>query len=188
MRPEQESYDQFVARVEQPARPLASWLAALLFLCVFGLFELGYDACRGSSFEHWVIGDLTVAPTAALINALTPAAGVTALGNRLQALGGGLVILKGCEGVEVMFMLVAAFVAVNLPWRRRAAGLVLGLVWVFCLNEARLVALFYASRHDTALFNLLHGTVLPVVLVLAVALYVLAWLPGERRRSGDAAA
>ncbi|MBV8659592.1 MAG: archaeosortase/exosortase family protein [Burkholderiales bacterium] len=188
MKPEQESYDQFVARVERPARPLASWLAALLFLCVFGLLELGYDVCRESSFEHWVIGDLTVAPTAALINLLSPATGVKALGNQLLAPGGGLVILKGCEGVEVMFMLVAAFAAVNLPWRRRLAGLVLGLAWVFCLNEVRLIALFYAGRHDTALFNLLHGTVLPVVLVLAVALYVLAWLPGERRRSVDAAA
>ena len=185
-----ESYDQFVARVERPSRPLAPWLAALLFLVVFGLLEAGYDACRGSRFEHWVIGDLTVAPTAMLINALTPSVEVTALGNQLKAAGGGLVVLKGCEGIEVMFMLAAAFAVLHLPWRRRIARLLLGLAWVFCLNEARLVTLFYAYRHDPALFNLLHGTVLPVVLVVAVALYVIAWLPARPRPAphDDAAA
>lgn len=153
-------------------------------MAFFGAMELAYDASRGSPFEHWVIGDLTVRPTAWLLNVISPDIGVQALGNQLRAAGGGLVVKKGCEGVEIMFMLIAAFGAVSLPWKRKLLGLGLGLVLVYGINQIRLVALFYAYRHDVELFNLLHGTVTPVVLVLLVALYCLAWFGVGARLGG----
>ena len=75
-----------------------------------------------------------------------------------------------------MFMLAAAFAAVNLPWRRRLTGLGLGILLVFGLNQIRLITLFYAHRSDPSLFNLLHGTVAPIVLIVAVALFVFFWM------------
>jgi len=75
-----------------------------------------------------------------------------------------------------MFMLVAAFTAVAMPGLRRLTGVGLGIVLVFCMNQVRLVALFYVHRSDPTLFNLLHGTVAPVVLIIAVALYVFFWM------------
>ena len=75
-----------------------------------------------------------------------------------------------------MFMLAAAFAAVVMPWQRRLTGVVLGVLLVFCMNQVRLVALFYVHRSDPTLFNLLHGTVAPVVLITAVALYVFFWM------------
>ena len=171
-----ESFDQFVARTNRPSKPLPVWGSALVFLSVFFVLQMSYGACRGSAFEHFVIGDLTVVPTAALINLLTPTVQVEALGNQLVAPGGGITVLKGCEGTEIMFMLVAAFAAVVIPWRRRLAGLGLGILLVFGLNQVRLVTLFYVHRSDPSLFNLLHGTVAPIVLIIAVALYVFFWM------------
>jgi exosortase/archaeosortase family protein len=177
MTPMTESLGQFHARTGAlgRAKPLPPWASALLFLSVFFVLQMGYGACRGSWVEHLVIGDLTVAPTAAVINALTPDVGVKVLGNRLLAPGGGITVLKGCEGTEVMFMLVAAFAAVVMPWRRRLLGLGLGVLLVFCLNQLRLVGLFYAYRSDPSLFDLLHGTLAPIALVVAVAVYALFW-------------
>ena len=74
-----ESYDQFLARTNRPARPLSLWGSALIFLSVFFIVQMGYGASRGSAFEHFVIGDLTVVPAAALINLLTPTVEVQAL-------------------------------------------------------------------------------------------------------------
>jgi exosortase family protein XrtM len=170
-----ESYDQFVARTNRTAKPLPVWGSAVLFLTVFFVLQMAYDACRGTSFEHLVLGDLTVAPSAALIQILTPEADVKAYGNQLIAPGGGITVLKGCDGTEVMFMLAAAFAAIVMPWRRRLIGLGLGILMVFCLNQIRLVGLFYAFRSDPSLFDLLHGTVAPIVLIMAVALYALVW-------------
>lgn len=175
-----ESFDQFLARTDQPQKPLPTWVSALVFLSVFFILQMSYDACRGTDFEHFILGDLTVSPTAVVINFLTPTVNVKALGNQLIAPGGGITVLKGCEGTEIMFMLVAAFAAVVMPWRRRLSGLGLGILLVFCLNQIRLVTLFYVYRSEPSLFNLLHGTVGPIVLVLCVALYALYWMGDSR--------
>ena len=171
-----ESIDQFITRTSRPPKPLPLWGSALVFLSVFFILQMGYGASRGSAFEHFVITDLTVVPAAAVIKFLTPAVQVQALGNQLLAPGGGIVVLKGCEGTEIMFMLAAAFAAVVMPWQRRLTGVVLGVLLVFCMNQVRLVALFYVHRSDPTLFNLLHGTVAPIVLIIAVALYVFFWM------------
>jgi hypothetical protein len=54
------------------------------------------------------------------------------------------------------------------------------------LNQARVIALVLAASHDRALFDLLHGTVLPLVLVAAVGAFFLGWLTlgVETRRQG----
>ena len=171
-----ESIDQFIARTNGHSKSLSVWGAVLIFLSVFSLLQVGYGACRGTWVEHLVIGRLTVAPSVELINRLTPSVGVQAMGNRLVAPGGGITVLKGCEGTEVMFMLTAAFAAVVMPWRRRLIGLGLGILLVFGLNQIRLVALFYAFRADPSLFDLLHGILAPIALVIAVALYVMYWM------------
>lgn len=178
-----ESFEQFVTRTDRSQKPFPAWLSALLFLSVFFILQMSYNACRGSDFEHFILGDLTVAPTAAVIELLTPAVQVKAQGNQLIAPGGGITVLKGCEGTEIMFMLVAAFAAVVMPWRRRLTGLGLGILLVFCLNQVRLVTLFYVYRSEPSLFNLLHGTVAPIVLILCVALYSFYWMGGSRQTS-----
>ena len=181
-----ESYDEFVARTERPRAARSLAVMAMLFMATFFALQFSYELSRGSSFEHWVIGDLTVKPTAWLLQWLSPEIGVQALGNQLRAPGGGLVVKRGCEGVEMMFMLVAAFGAASLSWRRRLLGTGLGLVLVFVLNQIRLVALFYAYRYDTELFSVLHGTVGPIILVLLVGLYAIAWFkPLRDVQSGE---
>ena len=181
MNVENESYDQFIARIDMPPKPLPIWGSALLFLSVFFVLQMSFDACRGTSFEHFVIGDLTVVPTATLINVITPEVGVKAMGNQLRALGGGINVMKGCEGTEIMFMLVASFSAVVMPWRRRLAGLGIGILMVFCLNQVRLVVLFYTYRSDPSLFKLIHGTLGPIALVAIVGLYALYWFQNTER-------
>lgn len=171
-----ESFDQFISRTERARKPMPAWISALVFLAVFFILQMSYDACRGSDFEHFILGDLTVSPTATVINLLTPAVHVKALGNQLIAPGGGITVLKGCEGTEIMFMLVAAFAAITISWQRRLVGLGLGILLVFCLNQVRLVTLFYVYRSEPSLFNLLHGTVAPIVLILCIALYALYWM------------
>jgi hypothetical protein len=47
---------------------------------------------------------------------------------------------------------------------------------VFGLNQVRIVALFFANRADRELFALLHGTVAPLLMVAAVALFFTAWM------------
>lgn len=144
-----ESFEQFIARTSRPAKALPLWVSALVFLSLFFILQMGYGASRGSAFEHFVIGDLTVVPSAALIKLLTPSIPVQALGNQLLAPGGRITVLKGCEGTEITFMLAAVlvgnvlqpvilFLAIVLAWptarlRRAAVRLVLTVPMIVLL-------------------------------------------------------
>lgn len=148
----------------------------LAFLALFFALQAGYSSGRGGALERLVIEQATVRMAAVLIDTLSPELQVKADGPRLRAPGGGLNVLNGCEGTDVAFLLVAAMAVAPLPWRRRLAGLALGLPLVYALNQVRVLALFYAFRSDRSWFELLHGAVAPLVLVLAVGLFFMVWL------------
>jgi exosortase family protein XrtM len=151
-------------------------LRVLLFAAIFSFLAYAWDALRGSPLEYWVIHDLTVRPSAVLINLLTPDTHAQAQRFSLVAPGGGLNILNGCEGLEALFLLVAAFAVAPLKWMARSIGIVFGALVVFVVNQMRILGLFYAYRADPAWFDLLHGNVAPVAVVLVVCAYFYAWL------------
>ena len=155
----------------QPQTPYPLWLTLVIFVGVFAVLQWAWGEARDTWIERLVIHQATVKPAAGLVQWITPTAHAHPVGASINAPGGGLNILNGCEGTEVMFLLIAAFSAVRLGWRPRLLGLGLGLILIFVLNQARILALFYAYRNDRSLFDLLHTAVLPAVLIAAVALY-----------------
>lgn len=165
---------------EPSQTPYPLWLSLAIFLGVFAVLQWAWGESRDTWVERLVIHEATVKTAAALVQILTPEANAKPVAASIKAPGGGLNILNGCEGTEVMFLLVAAFAAVRLGWRRKLVGLGLGLVLVFSLNQARILALFYAFRNERSLFDILHTTVLPAVLIAAVALYFYAALHRSR--------
>lgn len=165
---------------EPPRSPYPLWLSLAIFLGVFFVLQWSWDEARGTWIERIVIHEATVKPAAALVRTVTPEVDARPVAASIKATGGGLNILNGCEGTEIMFLLVAAFAAVRMSGRRKLLGLGLGLALVFMLNQARILALFYAFRNERALFDTLHTTVLPAVLIAVVALYFHVVLQRDR--------
>jgi exosortase family protein XrtM len=161
-----------------------AWRVAF-FLALFLALQAGYGSQRGGAVERAVIDLATVSTAAAIVNTLSPEIGVRAVGPRLAAEGGGLNILNGCEGTDVLFLLVAAMLVAPIAWRRRALGMLVGVPLVFVLNQVRVLVLFYAFRSDRELFELLHGAVAPLVLVLVVGTFFMLWL-GRFAQGGTA--
>lgn len=149
---------------------------AVVFLMVFAVLQVGWQGVRGTAIQDFVVHDATVRPAAFLVRTLTPAVRAQAVKDSLQAPGGGLRIVNGCEGTEALFLLIAGFVIAPIAWGARMTGFLAGMVVVFVLNQARILALFYAFRHDPALFDLLHTTVTPIAVVLLLSTYFYAWL------------
>lgn len=160
----------------------SSWIwRALAFLAVFSLLQLTWQKLSGTALEYFVIHACTVIPAAHIVDALTPQVHVRAIGFSLQALGGGLNIENGCEGLEALFLLVAAFFVAPLAWVARLTGLLAGSVLVFVVNQARILVLFYAFRTDPALFDPLHADVAPIIVILIISAYFYAWLTYSNR-------
>jgi exosortase/archaeosortase family protein len=157
-----------------------SVLRGVMFITAFFALQSFWGQARGTAVERLLIDRVTVGSAATLVNLITPHVQAQADGTRIRAAGGGLNILNGCEGVEVLFLLAAAFAAAPVPGRRRWLGLASGTLFVFALNQVRILALFYAYRSDKALFDLLHGTVAPVALIALTAMFFLFWTH-ERR-------
>lgn len=167
-------------------RPRAASVRALLirasaFLLTFMALQAGWEAARGTWLERLWIQELTVRTATAWINLLTPEVHAVAQASRIVAPGGGLNVLVGCEATDVVFMLAAAFVVFPLPLAVRLWGLASGLVWVFALNQLRVVALFYAFRADRGLFDLLHATAAPLLMIALTGGFFHFWL----RRAAD---
>lgn len=165
---------------QQPDTPYPFWLTVLIFFVVFAVLQWTWSEARDTWIEQLVIHQATVRPAAALVRATSPEIDARPVAASIKAPGGGLNILNGCEGTEVMFLLVAAFAAVRLAWKRRLIGILTGLGLVFMLNQVRILALFHAFRNDRALFDLLHTSILPALLVAAVALYFYVFLHRAR--------
>ena len=168
---------QFRHMPNQPnAAPRTPWIQVGVFIAAFLLLQSGWSLARGTVLERVAINDATVVPAAWLVNQLTPGVHAVAVQSSVRALGGGINVLNGCEGVEVLFLLIAALLIAPITPRRRAYGLVAGALFVWLLNQGRILVLFYANRSDKELFSLLHGTVAPLVMIVLVTLAYVSYV------------
>lgn len=149
---------------------------ALLFLAIFGVLSSLYGMVRDTAVERLLIDVLTVKPSATLIALFTSSEQVAAQGPRLVSPFGRLSILNGCEGIETMLLLIAAILAYRAPWREKVTGVAAGTLLLYTLNQARIVLLYYAFRHNRELFHLLHGYVFPLILVASAGFFFLWWI------------
>lgn len=159
--------------------PAVAW-RVIAFALAVALLQWGWNAARGTRLERIVIDDITVRSAARLINILTPPVSAHAHGATIRAAGGGLNVLNGCEGTEILFLLWAALAVAPMRARAKLSAALVGTVLVLALNQVRLVTLFYAARADRGWFDLLHGTAAPMLMVLAVAMFFLACLAWSR--------
>jgi exosortase family protein XrtM len=157
-----------------------------LFVVLFAALYALWTNARGTVVERIVIDVATVRPGAAIINSLTPQERVQPQGHRLVSPHARLSVLKGCEGVECLLLLVAAVLAFRAAsWRERLLGLLAGIALVYALNQLRIVALFYSYRFERGWFEILHAYVAPTLIVLVAGVFFLWWVnqvaPSERR-------
>lgn len=149
----------------------------IFFVGIFGLLQSAYVGAKDGWLEHLVIQQITVPSAAWLISLVSPSVGVQPVGSRLIAPGGGINILNGCEGMDTVFLIVSAMLVAPLSsWRTRLLGLLCGTLFIMLLNQARVLALFYAFRSDRWMFDMLHGLIGPLLLVMAASAFFIAWL------------
>jgi exosortase/archaeosortase family protein len=86
-----------------------------------------------------------------------------------------VVVTSECSGTDVAALCLAAILACPVPWRTRLAGATGGIALVLALNTLRIATLGRAAA-SPALLQVLHLQVWPVVLILATAGYVFAWM------------
>lgn len=148
---------------------------ALLFLVQFS----AYEAARGSPAEESFIHSAVLQPSTWLISIVSPPEIVRIEGRNLVTPNSSLHITRGCEGVEMLFLLTAAILAFPADRGRRAFGLAVGMAVIYALTLGRIAILHFALRYHPDYWDSLHGLVLPLVPVILVAWYFMAWSTRE---------
>jgi exosortase family protein XrtM len=154
------------------ASPLAF---ALKFILYFALLFGAFEASRGSAFERFVVENMILVPTTALINAMTPGEHATLVGRVISSPGSNLNVTRGCEGIEMFLLLAAGIGAFPSSWKRRAQGLLFGSIIAYALSVARLMALHYILRYSPGAWEALHGLVLPLGPIIVMGLFFMHW-------------
>lgn len=149
---------------------------AALFLLIFAGLQWLWGWQRDSQFALFLIEGLTIHLAVGAIHLISPEAMAVAKGIQISAIGGGINVYSGCEGVEIMFMLITAILIAPAKPVAKLSGMALGCLYVFFLNQIRLIVLFYVLRINKSWFELAHGTLFPIFLVALTALYFGLWL------------
>lgn len=129
------------------------------FLVLFLLLNLA-----GFGLLQWPAVDSVVTRFSALL--VTVSAGLIRLfGGRvaadqtiLRSVGNGFAVqmMNGCNGIHVTILWAAAVLSFPAGWRRKAAGLAVGMVVIHVLNMVRFLVLFYVGQSQSAWFDFLH--------------------------------
>ena len=68
-------------------------------------------------------------------------------------------VLNTCNGVYESVIFLMAFIAIQVPWRRKIGWMTFGFLFFHLVNEARLVSLFIVGSHyDSETFVFFHET------------------------------
>lgn len=145
------------------------------FILGFAILTGAFEASRGSAFETFLVEDLILTPTAHLIDLLTPNEHVELIGRTLNSAGSHLRITRGCEGTEMLLLLLSAILAFPTTLEHRVRGLLWGASLVYALTIMRLMALHYILRYCPSTWEALHGLVMPLAPIVVIGMYFLRW-------------
>lgn len=133
------------------------------------------DVFMRETLHYWGL----VRPCTAVLQWLWPASGVVAEVGSLVGPGVRLVILRGCDGAGLMFLLVSAVLAAMVAMRRWSLcpwGLLSALLFSYGLNLVRLLALYALAARMPAWFDVSHDLVIPLIVVFASGACFMAWV------------
>ncbi len=151
---------------------------AAKFAALFGLLLLLLFAARDTQADRFLLEVLALRPSAWVIAFVA--------GDLVQVSGTSLIssyvrlnVLAGCDGRDALLLLLAAVGAAQASWRWKLVGVVLGALLVCALNYSRITALYFALRLNRHTFDLLHGYLLPALIVFSLALFFMWWLRAQ---------
>lgn len=142
---------------------------------VFTALQAAMIASDDTPISRLLIDQATVRVAAAILDQVFPHDGVRAEASTIISSRVRMSVLRGCEGTEILFLVIAASVALPASWRARAAAMAGGLVLAYALNQLRVLALYYTVRDAREWFELVHGYLAPTFLIVAVALFFWWW-------------
>lgn len=146
-----------------------------VFAAVFAALQYGMLKSEGTAAERLLIDRATVSVAAAIADRVFPDDRVLANGHMLVSSRVRMNVLRGCEGTDLLFLVIAGVVAFPANWRSRLAALAGGIALAYSLNQLRILALYYTIRDARQYFEFVHAYLAPTAAIAAIALFFWSW-------------
>jgi len=146
------------------------------FLLILAALNYVYCLLAGTAVESFILTFMTAEPPAIIINILTPAEHVVVDGTQLMSQAAAFKVVSGCEGMEGILLIISAICAANVPVRAKLKGLLIGVAFIYLVNIARIVGLYYVMRHCISAFNFAHYFVGQTVVIVLGCFFFIVWI------------
>ena len=160
-------------------------LQIVLFLGFYGLFHSLYfglpDNVLRDVIHYYGIGLLC----SSLIHFIAPLEQVSAVHNHLQSPLADLVIVRGCDGAGVLFLVMAAILAFPASLKQKLIGLLLGVAFMYTLNLVRIIGLYFVVAYHNDWFLLVHTYLAPTLFIIVACLFFAWWALGSVRENHE---
>lgn len=154
----------------------------ILFVCLLALLNFGYFLLGGTAVEDFVLTTLTARPAFTLIKLLTPTEEAVLNGAQLTSPHVNFEIVRGCEGMAGVLLMISAMGAYTMAWRERLKGVLLGIVLIYLFNLLRIVGLYYMMRYHLGGFYFAHLFVGQSVTIVIVSVFFILWISRNSKR------
>lgn len=142
----------------------------LLFILLQTLqyFTLSYTS-------PFLVDTMTIRASSALINIITPIEKTVVQGGIITG-GATVVVMRGCEGVEGMLLLIAAICAYPARIPSKIYGIFGGILIIYAFNLFRIIGLYYTNRYRPDLFDMMHIYVGQTVIIIISLIFFIFWV------------
>jgi exosortase family protein XrtM len=148
------------------------------FFIFFVAFLLAGHILLQVTYNHvspFLVDTLHVGVSAHIVNIISPGEKAVARNGTIVSQNSSLQIAKGCEGIEGILLIVAAVCAFPAGMRKKAFGLLAGVLFIYALNLTRIVGLWFTLRHKPALFDIMHIYVGQTYIIFFCVLFFMWW-------------
>jgi exosortase family protein XrtM len=147
------------------------FLFVLIFVVAQSLYYFSNSVGFPDKLQH-----VNAVVSASLINTFSPGEKITVAGRNMKSGGFSVVIAWGCEGIEGIFIIIAALSAYSMGLRKKLLGIFIGTVIMYCLNIVRIIVIYCTIRHKPAMFDIMHIYIGQTFIIFFGVFFFVAWI------------
>lgn len=147
------------------------FLFVLIFVVAQSLYYFSNSVGFPDRLQH-----VNAVISASLINTFSPGEHIAATGRTLSTGGTSVIIAWGCEGIEGIFIIIAALSAYSMGLGKKLLGIFIGIVFMYCLNIVRIIVIFYTVRHHPEMFDMMHIYIGQTFIIFFGVIFFVAWI------------
>lgn len=123
----------------------------------------------------FLVDTMTIRASSALINIITPIEKTVVQGGVITG-GATVAVMRGCEGVEGMLLLIAAICSFPARIPPKIYGIISGILIIYALNLLRIAGLYYTNRYRPDMFDMMHIYVGQTVIIIISMIFFIFWV------------